>query len=294
MQPSALRFRTAPDETGVELHALVWSPPRPADARGTLVLLHGGGANAHWWDHLAPGLADTGRVVALDFRGHGVSEHPREVAAGAFARDLEALLERLQAPDAVLVGHSMGGHVALEHAARKGRTGDPGPRAVVAIDVSRGAAPGSRRRARLALALRRTYADRADAVARFRFVPAAARADEALREAIARHSVRREPDGRWGYAFDPRWFSLPGGERPDLSSIRCPVLVVRGSSSPLLSAEGAAALVAEIPDAREAVIDGAGHHVPLDRPRELVSALRGFLAERVAGYAAAGGSAETT
>ncbi|MFT5443421.1 MAG: pimeloyl-ACP methyl ester carboxylesterase, partial [Myxococcota bacterium] len=40
----------------------------------TLVLLHGGGSNAHWWDHLAPQFAKSHYVVALDFRGHGVSE----------------------------------------------------------------------------------------------------------------------------------------------------------------------------------------------------------------------------
>ena len=81
------------------------------------MLLHGGGANAHWWDHLAPELARSFHVVALDFRGHGDSDYP-DPERGAFNWDLRALLDHLAAPDAVLVGHSMGAAIALEHAAR--------------------------------------------------------------------------------------------------------------------------------------------------------------------------------
>ena len=51
------------------------------------MLLHGGGANAHWWDHIAPTFADQFHVVALDFRGHGDSERPEELIPGAFNED---------------------------------------------------------------------------------------------------------------------------------------------------------------------------------------------------------------
>ncbi len=122
---------TTPDLDGVFLHAIHRGEP----SHPKLVLLHGGGANAHWWDHLADALAHDCHVVALDFRGHGISDHPDEIVAGAFQRDLSALLDHLAAPDAALVGHSMGGEVALTHAAHSSAT-----RAVVAIDVARGAA----------------------------------------------------------------------------------------------------------------------------------------------------------
>jgi len=71
---------------GPALHALHWGEV----GRPPLVLLHGGGANAHWWDHLAPCLADLFHVVALDFRGHGESEFPEELTPGAFGADVEA------------------------------------------------------------------------------------------------------------------------------------------------------------------------------------------------------------
>jgi pimeloyl-ACP methyl ester carboxylesterase len=240
------------------------------------VLLHGGGANAHWWDEVAPALAERFCVAALDFRGHGDSDHP-EPHPGAFQRDLVALLEHLGAPDAVLVGHSMGGHVALEHAARHG--GARRPRAVVAVDVARGTGTRTRRLMRLALAARRTYRSREEAIARFRFLPPAPGAPEALRARIAAASVGEGPDGRFAFKFDPRWFALPPASPPVLARVGTPTLVVRGAESPLLSHEGAVALVGEIPGARLVEIPGAEHNVHLEQPGVFLAAVQGFLEE---------------
>ena len=141
---------TTPSLDGVRLCAAHWGKP----GSPLLLLLHGGGANHHWWDHVAPSLADRFHVVGLDFRGHGDSDHPEERTAGAFHEDLIALVEYLGASEIAIVGHSMGAHVALHHAAEH-----PGVRSVVAIEPSRGAGLRNRRRARLALAARRTLGD---------------------------------------------------------------------------------------------------------------------------------------
>lgn len=250
------------------LHAL----HRGDASRPKLVLLHGGGANAHWWDHLAPALAERFHVVALDFRGHGDSDHPADVTPGAFRRDLEALLAHLGSDEAFLVGHSMGGHVALDHASRVAAT-----RGVVAIECARGAARRDNRRTRLALAARRSYRTRDEALARFRLLPASPSADESLRLAIAEHSVREEPDGRFGFKFDPRWFSLPRGPAPDLTRVACPVLVIRGADSPLLTAAGMEELVSRLPRAKTLEIAGAGHNVHLERPAEVLESIGRFL-----------------
>ncbi len=277
---SAGRFETT---DGVGLHLLRWDPhPPDAPEPPLLVLLHGGGANAHWWDHLAPTLARRFRVAALDFRGHGDSDHPEETRVGAFSDDLEALLAHFSSRGSaglpvILMGHSMGGGIAIDHAARHRDV-----RGVVAIDISRGASRRSRRGARLALALKRSYASREEAIARYRFLPASDHASEELRVHIADCSVREEGAGRFGFKFDPRWFSLPSRPAPDLARIACPVLVVRGGDSPMLTEEGADALVADLSDAHTVVIPGAGHHVHLDQPEAFLEAvdpfLKGFLA----------------
>jgi pimeloyl-ACP methyl ester carboxylesterase len=263
---------TTPALEGVRLHAIHHGDP----SRSKLVLLHGGGANAHWWDDVAPVLAERFHVVALDFRGHGDSDQP-EPRPGAFQRDLAALLDHLGAPEATLLGHSMGGHVALEHAARHG--GARRPRALVVVDVARGAGTRTRRLMRLALAARRTYRTRQEAVARFRFLPPAPGAAADLRERIAACSVREEPDGRFAFKFDPRWFALGPGAGPDLERVATPTLLVRGAESPLLSRDGALAIVAEIRGARLVEIEGAGHNVHLERPARFLEAVLSFLAE---------------
>ncbi len=238
---------------------------------GVALLLHGGGANAHWWDHLAPRLAQQGRVLALDFRGHGDSAHPSERRVGAFNDDLDALTDHLGREDLHLVGHSLGASVAYDHASRH-----PATRSAVLIDLALGSARGAGRRARLALALRRTYASREEAIARFRFLPESSEAGEDLRRTIAEHSVREEPDGRFGYKFDGGWFGLPSRPRPDPASIRCPVLLVRGSESHLLSRDAGLAFVAALRDGRLVEIEGAGHHVQLDRPERLLEEIDRF------------------
>ncbi len=271
MKQRSREFHTA-EPDGVRLHAIEWIS---AGRAPTLVLLHGGGANAHWWDHLAPRFAERFRVVALDFRGHGDSEFPEAVVAGSFQTDLECLLSalRVEAGDRqiVLMGHSMGAHVALDHAAVHRDNA-----AVIAVDVARGGPKRTRRAMRLALAIRRTYRTAEEAVDRYRFMPATPAAAESLREHVARHSVRREADGRYGFKFDPRWFGLPATRKSDLRDVACPVLLLRGAESGLLSREGAGALVAELPDARVVDVPGAGHNLHLEQPDAVVEALFDF------------------
>ena len=87
-----------------------------------IVLLHGYTSSIEWWEQVAPKLAETGqRVIAIDLVGHGGSEAPGEDdeygAAGQAAAVVQAL-KALKVEHAVLVGHSMGGHVATAVAER--------------------------------------------------------------------------------------------------------------------------------------------------------------------------------
>jgi pimeloyl-ACP methyl ester carboxylesterase len=264
--PRSLSFAAT---DGTHLHARAWGDP----SRPALVLLHGAGAHAHWWDHLAPELAQSHHVVALDFRGHGASASPEEIRAGRFREDLEAMLAYLEAPHAIVVGASLGAHVAMEYAARI--DGSPGPRAIVLIDPARGGSKRARRRAHLAMLLQRSSPNEAHAIARFRFLPPAPHADEATRRRVAEHSVRAEGD-RFGFKFDPGWFGVPPAPRPTLSHISCPTLLVQGVDSTLLTAEGAEALAGEIPGARIAAIPDAGHNVHVERPEAFLAAIFPF------------------
>ena len=75
-------------------------------------------------------LLDDVRIVALDFRGHGLSPHAESYGYADYGSDLTWLLERLELDDVTVAGHSLGGYVALLAATRSDRIGR-----VLAIDV---------------------------------------------------------------------------------------------------------------------------------------------------------------
>lgn len=82
-----------------------------------LVLLHGLASQAHIWDLVAPKLIDSFRVIALDQRGHGLTDKPDTgYDFASITHDLDAVLDALRIDRAVLIGHSWGGNVALQYA----------------------------------------------------------------------------------------------------------------------------------------------------------------------------------
>lgn len=83
-----------------------------------LVLLHGLASNARIWDLTAPHLTSRFRVIALDQRGHGLSDKPDEgYTFGEVSGDLAALIQALALERPLIVGHSWGGNVAVQFAA---------------------------------------------------------------------------------------------------------------------------------------------------------------------------------
>jgi pimeloyl-ACP methyl ester carboxylesterase len=98
---------------GPDLNVREYGPPGDR----AVVLLHGYSASIEWWEKVAPALADSGkRVVAIDLVGHGGSEAPRDVepySAAGQANVVRRALGALGVRRAVLVGHSMGGEVAI-------------------------------------------------------------------------------------------------------------------------------------------------------------------------------------
>lgn len=79
-----------------------------------VVLIHAFASQSISWDRTAAALAANGyRVIAPDLRGHGRSQRTDTYALDDFTRDLAALLGALGLPPMRLVGHSLGGHLAL-------------------------------------------------------------------------------------------------------------------------------------------------------------------------------------
>src|SRR5262245_17862338 len=101
----------------VRLSAIDISPDHPQQ---TLVFLHGFGGQARQWHYQLQKFSLENRVIALDLRGHGLSDKPsRGYDMTQMVADLEAALDVLKVKDKfVLVGHSFGGAIASEYAAK--------------------------------------------------------------------------------------------------------------------------------------------------------------------------------
>lgn len=89
---------------------------REAGSGPVMVLLHGLGGSLNDWEYQIPVFAQHYRVIAPDLRGFG--ETPRGRRLGSvprFAADVHAFLQALGVTECVLIGHSMGGAVALQY-----------------------------------------------------------------------------------------------------------------------------------------------------------------------------------
>ena len=88
---------------------------RRAGEGSAVVLLHGIGSTSLTWEPWRPSLAERHDVIAPDFLGHGASAKPRgDYSLGAFASGVRDLLQLIGVERATLVGHSLGGGVAMQ------------------------------------------------------------------------------------------------------------------------------------------------------------------------------------
>lgn len=109
MDISETNFRANITER-MKLHFVEYGSPK------TLVILHGLLGSERNWYSVAKKLSDHYRLIIPDLRNHGVSPHDPEHSIVAMRKDIEALVDRLHLHEFYLLGHSMGGHVAMNYA----------------------------------------------------------------------------------------------------------------------------------------------------------------------------------
>jgi len=223
-----------------------------------LVLLHGQGANGDVWNGLRPFIGRNwpGRCLVPDLRGHGRSPHRPPYAYGTYAADIAELID---AEEAVLVGHSLGGAVAMTLA---GGMFGATVRRVVAFGVKvNWTADELARRGQLARQPVRWFDRREDAIERY--LKVSGQSGLVDPGAPAASSGVAEENGRFRLAADPR--IAGGGAVPDIVAIRraarAPVTLAVGGHDPMVPLADAYAL-----DPGTSVLGEAGHNAHIERP----------------------------
>jgi pimeloyl-ACP methyl ester carboxylesterase len=259
----------------VPIHYRVWSAVAPADQPG-LVLVHGNAAQSSWWDHLAPVLASDRRVVALDLSGHGDSGRRERYDVPRWSREVRAVSEAAGLwPGAILIGHSLGGMVAFGAARQAGHLVG----GVVMIDslVVKRTAEDKLSRQRRAQAPPRIYADRSAALGAYRPRPTQSDVLQYICAHIAQTAIR-PVDGGWTWKSDPVIHARPDLSECFLADVEAPLALLYGEHG-LIDAAMLATMRRRLgPAADIRVIPGAGHHIMLDKPRELATAIREVIA----------------
>ncbi len=228
-----------------------------------VVLVHGNFACKEWWRGLLEDPPPGARLLAPDLPGFGESPAPEGFAPSipAYALALQDFLRAVGAEEAVLVGHSLGGAVAMEAAEERTRglvllnsappSGLPTPEAYYPVLESY-------RQDRKALeAALQAMAP----TSRPPWFPELVDCAQKMHPAHFQGNARALALWRAGRAY--------GG----------PVLVLYGALDPLISREMAEATAAFFPKTRLQVLEGVGHSLNLENPGLLKEILEGFLKE---------------
>lgn len=241
-----------------------------------LAILHGLFGSGRNWSGIAQRLAARHRVIALDLRNHGGSPWAEAMDYGELAGDVHATLRALGCRRFALIGHSMGGKVAMMAALLDGGEVER----LVVVDIAPVAYPprhlgyAQAMRAVDLAAVRR----RSDADAQLR----AAVPDSAERAFLVQNLVFDDGRPRWRInlaAIEHNMPALTGF--PALTSgarYAGPALFVAGGRSDYLRPEHEPEIRRLFPSARIARIADAGHWLHAERPQVFLDLVEPFLA----------------
>jgi len=238
-----------------------------------VVLVHGlGGTGTDIWKKQIAELAKNHRVIAYDVRGTGRTDvTPGPYTIELLADDLAALVEELDLGRVALVGHSMGGGIALQYAATR-------PERVRAV-VGAGAVAELPPQGKEGMQTRAETVERdgmvavAETVATNGLAPSFREAHPEEYQEFVSLLASNRPEG---YAAQCRALvAMAVTER--FGQVQAPVLLVCGeldqASPPAMNEANAARL----PDARTVQLDDCAHIIPWEKPAELLTAVHGFL-----------------
>jgi pimeloyl-ACP methyl ester carboxylesterase len=253
-----------------------------------VVLIHGVAGRAGQWDQIVELLAENHTVLAPDLLGHGDSAKPRgDYSLGAHASGIRDLLVGLDFERASIVGHSLGGGIAMQFAyhfpeitERLVLVSSGGLGSEVSLVLRAAALPG----ADLFIAATAAPARTAGNAMRRGLAAVGVRPPADIAEVARGYASLADGDRRAAFLATLRSVVGVGGQSVDASdrhylSEGFPVLIIWGARDPIIPVRHGERAHEAIPGSRLEILDGVGHLPQLEAPERFVAVLERFLQE---------------
>ncbi|MCB0656842.1 MAG: alpha/beta fold hydrolase [Saprospiraceae bacterium] len=238
----------------------------------TVIILHGLFGSLDNWHSFARKLSASTRVITVDLRNHGKSPHTDEFSIEAMQEDLRLLWQHLKLDKAILIGHSLGGKVAMRFAASYPHSLS----ALVVVDISPRQYPRGHDvyfDAMFSMPLDLDSRQAADAWLTKTI------SSESIRQFLLK-SLDRTPEGfTWKFNLPALYNHYPEVVAPILFPVMVPVptLFIRGDQSPYITRDDLTLIRETFSTVEIVTIENAGHWVHAESPVALLKALEAFL-----------------
>jgi pimeloyl-ACP methyl ester carboxylesterase len=258
---------TEPALPPVELHC------RDEGQGPDVLLLHGVGLSHAVWNEIVPGLSPEFRVLAPDLRGHGKSPNPpdSQFSLPELEGDVLRLLDTKSVDSAYVVGHSGGALLALRLALDH-------PDRVRGLVTICGAGYVDTHTRSIVQRWNETYDKEGPDAYGLRILKDLYYPDwieahldfaDQIRAAVKHQDLG--PARQWNAALDKF------DEKSRVASLKIPTLIIQAMDDQVVDASHGRILRQSIPGAQIRILADTGHMVPLERPKETVEAVRGFV-----------------
>ena len=252
-----------------------------------LLLIHGITSSSATWDPVMPALARHAHVIAPDLLGHGDSDKPKtDYSLGAFASVLRDLLEYLGHPRVTVVGHSLGGGVAMQfayqyydHIERLVLVSSGGLGREVSVALRAATLPG----AEFVLpVITNSYVRDAGVFAGRMLGRLPLRPRPSLAEVARGYASLADSSARQAFVHTLRSVVEPGGQRVSASNRFYlaegrPTLIVWGATDTVIPVTHGYAAHAAIEGSVLEVFEQSGHFPHMDEPARFAQILKGFM-----------------
>jgi pimeloyl-ACP methyl ester carboxylesterase len=245
------------------LHADIYYHVYQEGEQLPVILIHGAGGNHLYWPAEIRRLAGY-QVIALDLPGHGKSGGRGQQSIRAYAEQIMQWAQALHLPRAVVVGHSMGGAIALELALKY-------PEQVLGLCLV-----GTSARLRVSTQIFEesahptTYQRAIDTIIEWSFSPSS---PQRLKELAAQRMVETRQTVLYGDFLACQGFDVS----EQLAEIQLPALVICGEQDRMTPVRHVQFLADHLPQGRLEIVPDAGHMVMLEQPLLVAALLREFL-----------------